>query len=366
MNQQEAMEMAPVHFSRQKQKIQLSQDESYAPQYHYRSSSSSEEEELMIEVDQFKKTIKMEEIRLDTEFPRLETDRDLLTTARATPAASAREVKPQPPLSSRSQLETQTLNAELSKSKSCMFGLYLRYIGWPAFSLYTAMVLITIGDALSFVSAALYLVPLFLDSGATASARLCFSFLQVAVYATLTRIEMVMLQTHAYRRWAKAAYVLRVVSIILLALQASWWTEIGGKELESETVIRINRMFWTGAALGFSYQLSSLWVHLSVIYWSRVMRTKQRTLIVIKNMLPKPNQVSLKITTLKSDGLDCPRGHKPSSYERTQRQLSARIHQINLVPVDQGFKRQGSRKFRSNISDSPVKDPRLDMENYLK
>ena len=115
----------------------------------------------------------MEEIRLDTEFPRLETDRDLLSTARATSAPSARQLET--PSSARS--DQQPLPPELAQSKSCLFGIYLRYIGWPAFSLHTALVLITISDCISFVCACVYLVPLFLDSGATASARLCFCFL---------------------------------------------------------------------------------------------------------------------------------------------------------------------------------------------
>ena len=300
---------------KKKPKILLCHDDSYVPQYHYNSSSSSSSEEE--DLNMFKKTLKREEIRLDTDLRPLETERDLISTGRT--GLSARSPPDPQPEKQLARLTTSDLAASLQKSKSCLFGLYLRYVCWPGFTLYRALVLIVLADAAAFLSAVVYAVPLFLDSGPVMTTRLCLDFVQIVVLVVLVKLETAMLYKHAYRQWSKAIYILRITSLLILGLQSAFWTEIGGKDYEGPNVLWINSMFQVLAPVGLIYQLSSIWVHLSVLYWSQVMLTKQRTLIIIKNLLPKPNQVTLKIVPNNSEGLACQRGHKASAYERNQR-----------------------------------------------
>jgi len=51
----------------------------------------------------------------------------------------------------------------------------------------------------------------------------------------------------------------------------------------------------------FFFQVPAVWVNLSVMYWARVMVTKQRTLIILKNLMPtdvqQPVPLKLRVST---------------------------------------------------------------------
>lgn len=166
------------------------------------SSSSSDDDEERVKP---LKVPKVQLVRKDTgfghesdeefEFENLHTDRERMETDRAftIPDREAPEVKLQTPRSSSSGGSKLALNASTASQRqfddllqqerhNCMFGIYLKFVFHPKFTLYKALWTCFTLDLLSILYSVLYFIPVTLNGlTATVYERLSLCMLQIAL-----------------------------------------------------------------------------------------------------------------------------------------------------------------------------------------
>ena len=79
-----------------------------------------------------------------------------------------------------------------------------------------------------------------------------------------------MMIAHAYKSLGLVCYILRLLVMFSLVLQICFYASVP----ESSMLEIANRAYPLAWSFQIIYSLMAIWVHLSVLYWSRVMVTK--------------------------------------------------------------------------------------------
>ena len=98
----------------------------------------------------------------------------------------------------------------------------------------------------------------------------------------LVKLSLSMMIMNSYRSLSIACHILRIFTILTAVAQMVLWRPDVSQEI---VFFRVNMLFPFMFVCQLAYQSLAVWLSISIMYWSTVMVTKQRTLIVMHNLM---------------------------------------------------------------------------------
>lgn len=124
-----------------------------------------------------------------------------------------------------------------------MFGLYLRYLFCPRFTLYRALKFFLVLDIISLLFTTVYLIPVFIASGRTLNARLISCMIQLVIQIALIYSTFRMLITNTFKIYTLVCYILRLVLTVDIMIEMGVYTIIS-PEITLSILANIFPAFW--------------------------------------------------------------------------------------------------------------------------
>ena len=152
--------------------------------------------------------------------------------------------------------------------------------------MHRSLILLLTLDSIALVFDSLHFIPLFVNSGRTINIQLGVKIAQLAIKTVIIKLSVTMLLYNSYRIASLICYIMRLLVVCLSVTEVCVYQSINDTFL-SQT----NLLFLYLITPFMVYNMIGSWINLSVFYWAEVMITKNRTLVVLKNLLPTDSNV---------------------------------------------------------------------------